>query len=86
MKVAYIKGQALGAIPNGTRIVKKIYEHKDVHDVGAKGTVLSSVGPTLFEGKPEYGYFVIWDDRPGLAVFVVGYKIEEEKPLFKERN
>lgn len=75
----YIPGQADGAIPNGARIRKAVYEENDGHQIGAKGTVLSSHGPVTFEGKSHFCYFVEWDDMPGLPVFVVEYKIEKEK-------
>lgn len=78
MKIAYLPGQADGAIPNGTRIRKKIYEGKDAHQIGAKGKILSSHGPVTVKGISAYCYFVEWDDTPGIPVFIVGYKIEEE--------
>lgn len=79
MRIGYISGSVDGAIPNRTRIRKIIYEEKDGHQIGAKGIVVASMGPILWNGKDCYGYFVEWDDMPGIPVFVVGYKIEEEK-------
>lgn len=77
MKLKFIEGSAPGAIPNGTQIRKRIHEEKDAHEVGARGIVRSSLGPVPFKGKDEFGYFVEWEDLPGVPVFVVGCKIEE---------
>ncbi len=81
MKVVMIPGEAEGAIPNGTRIIKNAIEVGDGHKVGALGTVLASHGPLGFKNREgvertDYGYFIEWDDTPGVPVFVCGYKIE----------
>jgi hypothetical protein len=61
-----------GAYPNGARIVKIRLGPGDAHPIGARATVLGSVGhPAL-----GVGYFVEWDDHPRVAVFVQADKIE----------
>ncbi len=78
----FIAGSADGAIPNETRIAKVGTEEGDAHKDGATGKILSSHGP-IPAGKGilsgQYGYFVEWDDMPGLPVFVVGFRIKELK-------
>ncbi len=78
-KILFIPGQAVGAITNGSRVQKIVYENNDRHQTGAEGTVLSSHGPVTHEGRSCYCYFVEWDDMPGIPVFVVGYKIKGKK-------
>jgi len=72
-------GQADGAIPNGTRVVKIWADPPDRQRIGAIGTVLSSIGPFPEGDKVvgEYGYRVAWDgDKPhGRAVFTRGRHI-----------
>lgn len=68
-----LSGQAIGAIPNGTRIVKAKSEEGDTTPTGAGGKVLSSVydqtvGPYIF-------YFVEWDHTPGVPVGCIGWKV-----------
>lgn len=69
----YREGQAPGAIPNGTRVVKVRGRVDDAHPLGSRATVISSFGPTA---DNEYGYWVAWDDMPDIAVFVRGNKID----------
>jgi hypothetical protein len=71
--VAMLAGEAAGAIPNGTRIVKAKSEPGDTTPDGAGGKVLSSVynaeiGPYIF-------YFLEWDHTPGVPVGCLGWKI-----------
>jgi hypothetical protein len=66
-----LTSQAKGAIPNGARVRKVTMEPGDFHPVGARATVLGSVGPV----DGEYGYFVRWDDIAA-PVFVRGRKLE----------
>ena len=71
-------------IPNGAR-VKKINSKpgEDSHQDGALATVIDATGPIPI--KPEipewmrgmYGYTVVWDDLPGVYVFVAGNRLEE---------
>ena len=60
-----------GAIPNGTRVVKCMWEPKDGHPMGAKARVLGSIG------HPEVGigYFVEFEEHPRVAVFIQAVKI-----------
>jgi hypothetical protein len=60
-----------GALPNGTRIRKAVDLPGDAHRVGDEGTVLGSYG----HPKVGWGYFVEWDDRPRIAVFVEARKV-----------
>jgi hypothetical protein len=71
--VAVSHQQAPGAIPNGTRVQKCNTEPRDDHQDGALATVLGSVGPV----NGMYGYFVEWDDWPGIPVFIRGNRILE---------
>ncbi len=50
-KFIFIPGEAKGAIPNGTRIQKAIFEKGDAHQIGAKGTVVASHGPMWGEER-----------------------------------
>ena len=64
--------QAPGAIPNGYNVVKVKTEPGDAHEVGTRGKVLGSLShPEL----PDIGYFIEWDDMPGVPVFTMGCKI-----------
>jgi len=56
---------------NGTKIKKVFCEQGDAHPIGALGTVLGSVSAEA----AGFGYFVEWQDRPNVAVFVIEKKI-----------
>lgn len=58
----------------GTRVEKIASEPRDGHRDGAKATVVKTMGP-IPDGK--YGYFVEWDDMPGIPVFVAGWRVRE---------
>jgi hypothetical protein len=64
--------QAKGAWPNGTRCRKVKSAKGDTHNDGALCTVLGSVrdGSLL-------GYFVEWDDFPGLPVGIMADRLEK---------
>jgi hypothetical protein len=69
---AFTRDQAPDALfRNGARIKKAKGEPLDRTPIGTKGTVLGS----LQAHGVGIGYFVEWDDRKRLAVFVVGWKI-----------
>ena len=72
-------GEAEGAIPNGTRIVKVFAEEGDGHQVGDEGVVFSSVATPegMKEQFPEvdYMYWIVWDDMPSLPIAVSSHKI-----------
>src|SRR5262245_39830693 len=65
--------QAVGALPNGTRIVKVNSVEGDNHKDGSEGTVFGSLRKL---GK--LAYFVVWDDCPDLylPVLVLGDKVQ----------
>lgn len=65
--------EAPGAWPNGSRVVKCNAAADDGHPNGAQGTVTGSMGPAEMGGRQVYGYFVSWDDMPGVPVFVASY-------------
>lgn len=80
MEIRFTRQQQPGALPNGTRVEKSEFRPTDTHPVGAKAIVLGSVGPIEFEGIPEvYGYFVDWDDTPGIPCFIAGNRVREVK-------
>jgi hypothetical protein len=60
-------------LPNGTRVEKCNSEPKDTHRDGAPGRIIHRVGPC--DGNPEFGYFVMWDDLPGLPVFIAKERV-----------
>jgi hypothetical protein len=79
--LVFTTDQAPGAWPNGTRVRKSVEEPGDAHEVGALATVLGSIGPAPEEAEPAwvrglYGYFVEWDDTPGVPVLVTSNRIE----------
>jgi hypothetical protein len=65
--------EATGAWPNGTRIRKIYFEHRDRHKIGDQGTVLGSV----FDTNERYVYSIAWVDDPTVPVACLGYKIEK---------
>lgn len=69
----FTRDQAVGAIPNGTRIVKTKSEPGDSHPDGTPGTVLGSF---RVDDQPAF-YFVEWDCKPRIAVALAGHRIKE---------
>lgn len=69
---AFTRDTFPGAIPSGRRVVKVKSEDGDAHDIGARATILGSIG----DGNILL-YFVEWDARPNYAVAVAAWKIEE---------
>lgn len=66
----FTRAEVVGALRNGTRVVKVTFDSKDAHRPGDLATVIGSFG------VPEkFGYFVEWDDMPRAAVFVEPRKI-----------
>lgn len=69
-------------LPVGTRIVKTNTDGDDTHKDGDPGMVVGILGQ-MPEDCPEtalrgiWGYFVEWDDIPGVPVFVAGTRIKE---------
>lgn len=82
---AYMLDEAPGApILVGQGAIKVLNDPGDTHVIGDTATVIASFGPiTAGEYEGQYGYFVVWDDMPDLAVFVRGGKLaplEEQSP------
>lgn len=79
--------QAPGAMENGARVKKAVYEPRDRHPVGARGTVVGSLATPdgsqikLGPGIPAitFIYFVMWDDDGlmSIPIAINDYKIEE---------
>lgn len=78
---AYIAGEAPGAYPNGTRILKVEGESGDGTPVGTGGIVLSSVDTSHISipgvRKATYFYFVLFDDFPA-PIGIADWKIGKE--------
>jgi hypothetical protein len=79
-----ILSEAPGALPNGTPVVKIDAGPRDLHSIGARGTVVGSLKTPdellrRFPGVP-YCYFVEWADMPGVAVGVASTKIAKAPP------
>lgn len=68
----FTRQQAFGALPNGTRILKRRSKPSDAHPDGTPGTVLGSIGDPI----QGIGYFVEWVPRRKMAVFIEGSRID----------
>jgi len=88
VSIAWMPGEADGAIPNGRPVVKVDGDGADMHAVGARGTVIAShlVTPEILAkmlaASPgtravKFMYFVAWDDNPKIPVGVSDWKIAE---------
>jgi hypothetical protein len=79
----FTREQAPGALPNGSTVMKTLDAPGDSHELGARATVLGSIGP-----QPEsvdvgdrvvpagaYVYFVEWEDAPRAAVAVTSDRV-----------
>lgn len=72
---AFTRQQAVGAIPNGSRVRRAGFrEPGDSTPDGTAGTVLGS----LYVPEKGYAYFVEFEDRPKCAVLVIERKIKED--------
>lgn len=69
---AFTRDTFPGAIPSGRRVIKVKREAGDPRDIGARATVLGSIGH-----EHILLYFVEWDDKPGYAIAVAAWKLEE---------
>jgi hypothetical protein len=67
-------GQAEGALPNGTRVRKINSKPDDTHRDGALATILGSLA---VPESSHIGYFVEWDDLPGVPVAIADFRVEE---------
>lgn len=68
----FIFGEAEGAYPLNSRVRKALSNPGDATPTHTEGRVLSSFGPLADPvcGAEHFGYFIEWDNRPGLPVFV----------------
>jgi hypothetical protein len=74
---AFTRQQAPGALfANTTRIRKDKSERGDATPLGTEGTVLGS----YYVPERGFAYFVEWDDKPRLAVLVLGWKLARAQP------
>lgn len=73
-------GEADGAIPNGTRIIKTNSNNGDSHLNGAGGTVFSSIAlpedMRVEHPEVEFMYWIVWDDLPAFPTAVSSNRIE----------
>lgn len=67
------RSEVPGAWPNGTRVSKCNDEPTDAHKEGDAATVIGSMGP---DPEGGFGYFVEWDDTPGVPCFIAGRRLE----------
>ena len=77
---AYLAGEAAGAIPNGSKVIKQNSEEGDAHPDEVKGVVVSSLGAPqsmVDDGFDPFFYFVDWGD--GLPVGIMGSKVREDR-------
>ena len=78
--IAHTTDEAPGAMPNGTKVVKILTGRGDAHRNGDVAIVRGSIGP--FENlAARYGYWVEWDDTPGVPVFIAGNRLEAVNEL-----
>ncbi len=68
------RGSAKGAIPNERRVSKINSDKEDANPDGTLGKVFGSI---QIPEDDRIGYFVIWDTRPSMPVFVMPHKISE---------
>jgi hypothetical protein len=61
--------------PKGTRVQKYNSKPEDLHENGAKGTVVDVLGPVPDgDMQGRCGYFILWDDFP-LPVFIADDRV-----------
>lgn len=70
--VGFTRNEAPGALRNGTLVEKVNSEPGDTHQDGARATIVGSLGRAA---PSKYGYFVEWDDIPGVPVFTASERI-----------
>lgn len=77
----FTRSEAVGAVPNGGRIMKQKSEPGDAHPDGSLGTVLGSVDVVSIDPAlarryaSRFFYFIEWDAAPRVAVGVAGFKV-----------
>jgi hypothetical protein len=65
--------------PAGTVVEKRGSKPNDTHVDGARGRVIRYLGPVPLDAHTDplaYGYFVVWDDLPGIQIFVAGSRLQ----------
>jgi hypothetical protein len=79
----YSRHQAIGAIPNGTKVRKVKSEPKDGHPDGALAVVIGSWGLLPWEKPLEikgytirFFYFVEFEDMPQVGVGISEHRIQ----------
>lgn len=79
-KLVYTARQAIGAMPNGTRVEKQNSKPGEAHPDGSLGTIIGSIGPLEVPEDPSrYGYFVEWDAHPGIPIFTGEVRLKPVK-------
>lgn len=74
----FLPGEAIGAIPNLSRVVKINSEPGDSYPDGTEGIVIASHNAAHIPGVPHpFGYFVLFDPRPNVPTFIAGNRIRE---------
>lgn len=71
------RGEAEGAIKNGTTVEKVNSDGSDGHRDGALGTVIGSMGPLADSAPDRFVYCVEFMDAPHVPVWIVGHRIRE---------
>lgn len=84
----FVADEAPGALPNGTKIVKTMSDPEDITPTGMTGIVLGSItipaqvhealiakGKTVPEPRPDFFYFVVWDDKKNMAIGCLSHKL-----------
>jgi hypothetical protein len=71
------RGQAEGALKNGSTIEKVGSLDGDTHLDGALGTVIGSMGPLSDSAPDRFVYCVEFMDAPHVPVWIVGHRIRE---------
>ncbi len=69
----FTRRQAVGALSNGTRVLKCNSRPGETYPDGTSGTVLGSIG----DPGRGIGYFVEWDPHRKIAVFIEGTRIQK---------
>lgn len=67
-------------LEEGTWVVKCNAVEGDGHPDGSRARVLGHVGPVFEPGLGWLvGYFVEWDDLPGVPCFVAGHRVKVDE-------
>lgn len=69
---AFTRDQVVGAIANGTVVIKRNSEPGDAHPDGTRGVILGSIKDPR---KTALLYFIEWEPRPKTAVGTMDFKV-----------